>query len=238
VAPFIGWRGIMAVCAAAAALSCAVLVLEARGKPGAPPGPRPQAAEVIRRYAAILRLPAARPLYIGVFLEGIAVFGVFPFLAVLLAAPGGSGAAEAGLAVAAFGLGGFGYTMAAPLLLKRLGQGRMMRLAGLLAALGLAAIAAADQRLALGAAGAFALGCGFFMLHNSIQVRVTEVAPQARGSAVALHAFCFFMGQSVGPAVYGTGLSLAGPGAMLAVGAAGILAIGAWLGGIRPATRA
>ncbi|MBO1079901.1 MFS transporter [Roseomonas haemaphysalidis] len=238
VAPFVGWRGVLGVCAAAAALSFAVLVAEARGKPAPPPGPRPLPGEVVRRYAAILSLPAARPLYLGVFGEGIAVFGVFPFLAVLLGRPGGSGAAEAGLAVAAFGLGGFGYTMAAPLLLRHLGQGRMMQLAGVLAALGLAVIAAAGGWLAAGAAGALLLGLGFFMLHNSIQVRVTEVAPQARGSAVALHAFCFFMGQSLGPAVYGSGLALAGRGGMLAAGAVGIALIGAWLGGMRQPARA
>jgi predicted MFS family arabinose efflux permease len=237
VAPLIGWRGIMAVCATAAALSFVVLVIEARGQPRPPPGPRPQFGEVVRRYASILRLPAARPLYIGVFLEGLAVFGVFPFLAVLLGRPGGSGAAEAGMAVAAFGLGGFGYTMAAPVLLRRLGQGRMMQLAGAIAATGLGGIAASAGHPAAGIAGAFAVGLGFFMLHNSIQVRVTEVAPQARGSAVALHAFCFFMGQSLGPALYGTGLGMAGRGATLAAGAVGVLAIGAWLGSMKPAAR-
>ncbi len=36
------------------------------------------------------------------------------------------------------------------------------------------------------------------MLHNSFQTQVTEVAPQARGSAVALHAFSFFSGQQSG----------------------------------------
>ena len=39
------------------------------------------------------------------------------------------------------------------------------------------------------------LGLGMFMIHNSIQTRVTEVAPHARGTAVALHGFHFFLGQ-------------------------------------------
>ncbi|MFC7553769.1 hypothetical protein ACFQU7_18340 [Pseudoroseomonas wenyumeiae] len=91
----------------------------------------------------------------------------------------------------AFGLGGFGYTLLAPLLLRHLGQGRMMQSAGASAALGLCGIAAAPLGAVWPLLGALLLGLGYFMLHNSIQVRVTEVAPQARGSAVALHAFCF-----------------------------------------------
>jgi predicted MFS family arabinose efflux permease len=237
VAAQIGWRGVMGLCAAAAALSFLVLVAEARGKPRPPPGPRPRAADVLRRYGGILRNPAARPLFIGVFLEGMAVFGVFPFFSVLLAQGGAPGTTRAGLAVGAFGLGGFGYTLLAPLLLRRLGQGRMMQLAGVLAALGLAGIAAMPQGTSLPLLGAFLLGLGFFMLHNSIQVRVTEVAPQARGSAVALHAFCFFLGQSLGPAVYGSGINGLGPAMALGLGALGILGVGAWLGMLRQPTR-
>ncbi len=48
------------------------------------------------------------------------------------------------------------------------------------------------------------LGFGFFLLHNSVQTEVTELAPSARASAFSLHAFSFFMGQALGPIVYGT----------------------------------
>jgi len=54
------------------------------------------------------------------------------------------------------------------------------------------------------------LGLGMFMIHNSIQTRVTEVAPHARGTAVALHAFHFYLGQTAGPAVFGYMLRYAG----------------------------
>jgi predicted MFS family arabinose efflux permease len=237
VASSIGWRGVMGLCGAAAALSCLVLLAEGRGQPRPAPGPRPRLAEVLRRYGAILRTPAARPLFAGVFLEGMAVFGVFPFLAVLLAPEGLPGTARAGLAVGAFGLGGFGYALLAPLLLRHLGQGRMMQLAGGVAALGLLGIAAMPLGIAWPLLGGFCLGLGFFMLHNSIQVRVTEVAPLARGSAVALHAFCFFLGQSLGPALYGGGINGLGPAPMLGAGAVGILLIGVWLGALRPPAR-
>ena len=36
------------------------------------------------------------------------------------------------------------------------------------------------------------------MIHNAIQTRATELSQQFRGSAVSLHAFSFFTGQSLG----------------------------------------
>ena len=39
-----------------------------------------------------------------------------------------------------------------------------------------------------------------------IQIYASELAPAARGSAMALHSFFFFLGQAVGPIVYGVGL--------------------------------
>jgi predicted MFS family arabinose efflux permease len=41
-------------------------------------------------------------------------------------------------------------------------------------------------------------GLGFYMLHNTLQTNATQMAPQARGLAVACFATFFFMGQSVG----------------------------------------
>ncbi|MDQ1081202.1 MFS transporter [Pseudoroseomonas cervicalis] len=229
VSPWIGWRGVMGICALMAALSAAVVALDARRTPGtAPPGRLPGLAEVLRRYGGILRNRAAQPLFIGVLLEGMLVFGPFPFFSELLGSDG-HGTRNAGLAVAGFGLGGFGYTLLAPLLLRRLGQARMMRLAGACVLAGLASLAAAASDPRIGIAGALLIGLGFFMLHNSIQTRVTEVAPGARGSAVALHAFCYFLGQAVGPALFGLGQASAGTGPALLGSGLGVLAIAFWL---------
>jgi predicted MFS family arabinose efflux permease len=42
------------------------------------------------------------------------------------------------------------------------------------------------------------IGVGFYMMHNTLQVTATQMAPAARGSAVSLFALCLFTGQSVG----------------------------------------
>ncbi len=224
----IGWRGVMLLCAglsAAAALVMLAVPLSRMPEPRA----RFDAARAIRRYRGILSLPQARLLYGAVAVEGMLVFGTFPYFAPMLEARGLGGSlgatAEAGMTVAAFGLGGVVYAMVARRLLARLGQGRMVVLGAGLAALALVAFGLAPAVAVFILAG-LALGTGFYMIHNSIQTRVTELAPEARGSAVALHAFHFFIGQSLGPVVMGVAMAGIGVAPALALAAVAILALG------------
>ena len=71
-----------------------------------------------------------------------------------------------------------------------------------------------------------AFGFGFYMLHAVIQIYASELAPAARGSALALHSFFYFLGQSVGPIVYGIGLATVGISPVLLVGAGVLAAVG------------
>ena len=41
-------------------------------------------------------------------------------------------------------------------------------------------------------------GFGFYALHNTLQTNATQMAPKARGTAVALFACSLFFGQSIG----------------------------------------
>ncbi|HEU6442467.1 MAG TPA: MFS transporter, partial [Microvirga sp.] len=70
------------------------------------------------------------------------------------------------------------------------------------------------------------MGLGFYMLHNTFQAQVTEVAPEARASAVALHAFSFFCGQALGVVLMGFGLRHIGLTASTATAALIILGVG------------
>jgi predicted MFS family arabinose efflux permease len=38
-------------------------------------------------------------------------------------------------------------------------------------------------------------------MHNTLQTRATQMAPQARGTAMSLFAACFFIGQATGVAL-------------------------------------
>lgn len=235
---FVDWRGIIAGGAGAVLLMGLVLWLDLRREPDGPPA-RLDAGSAARRYREIIRLRQARRFYSAVATEGLFVFGLFPYLAALIAGWGLGGAAQAGFAIGAFGVSGIAYTFLAGPLLAHLGLPAMQRLAGGLAALGFLAIASAGWATPLGVVpvilGMFAIGLGYFIMHNSLQMRVTEIAPRARGSAVALHAFSFFVGQSLGPLLFGTLLAGLGPSPALLVGGAAMLALGLLLSRVMPA---
>ncbi|ACA20176.1 major facilitator superfamily MFS_1 [Methylobacterium sp. 4-46] len=220
----IGWRGVFALSALVALSGCgAVLLGFARALRA--PGGRFALGPAARRYRAILANPRARVLFGAVFVEAIAVFGIFPHLAHLIEARGEGGPREAGLVLAGFAAGGLAYSLLVGLLLRLLGQTRMLMAGGAIAggALLTVGLAGAWQ---VDAAALVALGLGFYMLHNTYQVQVTEVAPEARASAVALHAFSFFCGQALGVAVLGAGLTALGQFGALASCAALILGLG------------
>jgi predicted MFS family arabinose efflux permease len=81
------------------------------------------------------------------------------------------------------------------------------------------------------------IGLGFYMLHNTLQTRATEMAPRVRGSAVSFFAFCLFLGQASGVAAVGAGVERFGYRPMLLAAGLGILLLSAWfrarLAGVR-----
>lgn len=232
VAAVAGWRGMLVLCAIAAVVGFVALLAAARG--AAPEAiTRYNPVVAARRYRSILQNPQAIPLYVTVAIEGGLVFGSFPFIAPLMIARGIGGTTEAGLAIGAFGIGGLAYAAMARPLLTRFGPAQVVRLGGILGFLALAGMAVAPA-LAVAVLAGFLLGMAFYMIHNAIQVRATELAPQFRGSAVSLHAFSFFTGQSLGPVAFGLGAASIGLGASL--GLAAVLLLGlAWLLARRPA---
>lgn len=49
------------------------------------------------------------------------------------------------------------------------------------------------------------------MLHNTLQINATQMAPERRGAAVAAFAASFFIGQYVGIAIDGALLAVSAP---------------------------
>lgn len=172
-------------------------------------------AEAIRGYRLVFANPRAYVCFGTVMAEGIALFGVTPYIADLLGRAGTGGAKEAGLAIGAIGAGGLAYTLIVPLLMRVLGRTTTMALGGLLGAAG--PLALALGLTAAGVVAGFAIsGLGYMMLHNSIQNESVELAPTARSSAYSMHAFFFFTGHSLGPVLVGLLIARAGPAATLA----------------------
>ncbi|WP_336490328.1 MFS transporter [Methylobacterium nigriterrae] len=220
----IGWQGVFAITACVGALGCGAALLGFERKAG-PPRRAPNFREAIARYRSIIANPRARVLFTAVFIEAITIFGIFPHLAPLIEARGEGGPREAGLALAGFAVGGLLYSALVGLLLRVLGQSRMLIVGGAICSGALLVVGSAGRWQVDGAA-LLAMGLGFYMLHNTFQVQVTEVAPGARASAVALHAFSFFCGQALGVAILGAALQGIGQFASLAACAAVMLTLG------------
>jgi predicted MFS family arabinose efflux permease len=70
------------------------------------------------------------------------------------------------------------------------------------------------------------LGLGFYTMHASIQMQATELSHTARGAAMSLHAFFFFVGHASGPVLYGLGFVSLGSAVTLALAAMIAMAIG------------
>jgi predicted MFS family arabinose efflux permease len=110
-------------------------------------------------------------------------------------------------------------------MLKRLGLRWMFMAGGIVAGSAFLVVGiGGDWRLDLVAL--LVMGLGFYTIHNSFQTQVTEIAPQARASAVALHAFSFFVGQAIGVVLVGLGLRGVGLFATMALCGFGILGAG------------
>ena len=156
-------------------------------------------------YGRVLANPKAPWLIGGVAVEGVLFYGLFPYMGELLLAtahPSGSIARVTGLVLGAFGIGGLLYAASVRAMLRVFGMRRMC-LIGSSAAAACYAVLAIAPTWWLAALAMFIAGISFYMLHNSMQTEATELAPSARGSAVALFACGFFIGQGVGPLVFG-----------------------------------
>jgi predicted MFS family arabinose efflux permease len=230
MADWVGWRGALAVTALAALLAVVGVFAGLPAEAVRRERSRFSVADAIGRYRLVFANPRSLVCFGTVFVEGLAIYGVLPFVPELLQARGGGTATQAGFVIAGLGLGGMAFSASVSLLLRRFPVYLLMRAGGLLGGLGLAGLAAAPDWLTMLACFT-ALGFGFFMLHNSLQNRATELAPTARGSAIALHAFFFFLGQALAPPAFGARLHPLGAAPALLASAV-ILALGGVAAGL------
>jgi predicted MFS family arabinose efflux permease len=197
-AEYMSWR-IVFILYAGLALAIAVALHRLPKQPsGAPADFTLQA--ILARYSGIMVRPKTRIVITIVFVEGALFFGLLSFIPPYLAEIHHFGAREIGLVVAAYGGGAVVFTFVVGWLVTTLGPYRMIAAGGLCGA-------TATALLAIGASLwvfmllAMALGFSFYLAHNGLQARATELAPEARGSAVAIFACALFLGNAAGPVV-------------------------------------
>jgi predicted MFS family arabinose efflux permease len=223
-----GWRASFLVLGSAAA--AITLVFALRTGPALWRGPAgPGRGAGLGGFLRLVERPAPRRLMLAAALDGMLLFGgAFPFIASLLIQDFGLSAAQAGLVVAGFGLGSLVYTRAAPWLVRRFGERRLVAWGGAGLALCLVAIGLAPHWSVVAAAQGV-IGLAFFALHGVLQARATEALPEARGTAVAGFAMALFLGQSIGAVLFSTLIVAAGFGPAFIVSGIGSLALGLWI---------
>jgi YNFM family putative membrane transporter len=179
---------------------------------------------LVSQYGSMLRRPNA-PLVLGtVLLEGLFVFGGLAYLASSLTDRFGINYAYAGLMVAGFGAGGLIYSVSVKRLVGRIGELGILLLGGSL-------LGAAFVSIGIMPAWYWfiplvvLLGMGYYTMHGTLQTRATELAPEARGTAVSLFAFFFFMGQATGPQLLGAILKSRGYGPAFVTAGVGLFTL-------------
>ena len=197
IGDWLGWRSVFWVLAALYLAAGGALLAVMRARPDlARPGERAEGS-MVGQMVGVLRRRWALTVIIVVALEGGTFWGAFTFVGADLHQRFGLGFAAIGLAVAAFGAGGFLYVMVAHHLVRLLGERGLCLWGG--AGLGLAFAAMALAPSAEVEFAAIVLsGVSFYMFHNTLQTHGTQMAPEARGAGMALFALCLFLGQAIG----------------------------------------
>jgi predicted MFS family arabinose efflux permease len=223
IGDFLGWRGVLAVLGALVIVASVAVAAGFRGN-ALTRAPRTSLSALRHGYRTIFSNPNA-VCYAAVFVEGCCVLGLFPYLAAFLFELGETSLSIAGIVIAGFAVGGLFYTLSVSRFLPRLGVNGMMVAGATLVGLQLTVIAFGPgwkfQFLSL-----VFMGWGFYMIHGCMQVFASELSVEARATALSLHSFFFFMGQTIGPIAYGFGLQHAGKVPTLLTAATVMIALG------------
>jgi predicted MFS family arabinose efflux permease len=193
----LGWRSAFVLLAAMFTLA-AVLLWRARQKSPAPAATQPPSLIAsFRLTGQLLGTPRVRLILTVTAAEGALVFGAMAFMPTHLHQQFGLSVVAAGSVMMLYGVGGLLYSQMARRWLAWLGERGLVRTGAALVAVGLLVLAWGSG-VWLGMLACLMTGLGFYMLHNTLQVQATQMAPAARGSAVTLFACSLFFGQSTG----------------------------------------
>jgi predicted MFS family arabinose efflux permease len=224
IGDFLGWRGVLAVLGLLVIVASVAVTMGFRGA-ALTQAPAKMSLGALRHgYRTIFANPNVI-CYGAVFIEGCCVLGLFPYVAAFLFELGETRLSIAGIVIAGFAVGGLFYTLTVSRFLPRLGVKGMMIAGATLVGLQLAAVAFGPS-WQIQAVSFLFMGWGFYMIHGCLQVFASELSVEARATALSLHSFFFFMGQTIGPIAYGFGIQNIGKAPTLLAGAVVMVALG------------
>ncbi len=226
LAEFVSWRQVFDVMAAVfMAVSAVLLVTDRRSRRHT--APATVHAGVLHAYAGVLRDRWVRTVMLTVYLEGALFYGAFAFTGAYLQERFDLSYLLIGTLLAGFGLGGVIYSVQVRRLLAMLGETGFVKTGGVLLLASFLALPLLPWWQATIPVFIVA-GFAFYMFHNTLQTRATEMAPKARGTAIAVFAFSLFMGQASGVAFCGLVIRWLGYDWAFVITGAGLLALGLW----------
>ena len=195
----VGWRGAFVVLAAMFGVAAVLLLrrLRLQNKSQMQSVSAPGLRAAFRLTGQLLGIPRVRWILTVTAAEGALVFGAMAFMPTHLHQQFGLSVVAAGSVMMVYGVGGLLYSQMARRWLAWLGERGLVRTGAALVAVGLLVLAWGSG-VWLGMLACLMTGLGFYMLHNTLQVQATQMAPAARGSAVTLFACSLFFGQSTG----------------------------------------
>ena len=221
---WLGWRAAFAGLGCVFLLVSSILFLRTSASwgPSAPGRFNP-----LLIHTRLLSRPAVRWLAgIGIA-ETFLFFGAYVFLSAYFKLRFDLSFTTIGLILAGYGVGGLLYSSTVRWLV-RLGERGLVTAGGTLGC-ALFILVVRVPHWAYAIPCTIGLGLAFYLIHNTVQTRATEIAPDARGSAVALYASAWATGQALGVAAMGLAASVFGYAPMIAVFGLGFGVLGLWL---------
>jgi predicted MFS family arabinose efflux permease len=172
--------------------------------------PKTQTPEhFLRTYQEILRVPWVRTILLVVFLEGALFYGSFAYVGAWLKETFNLSYLMIGALLTGFGIGGLSYSLLVRRLLRRLSEPGFALGAALVLLLFYECLPFSPLWQLTGPLCAIG-GFGFYMLHNTLQTKATEMYPRARGTAISAFALSLFCGQALGVALFGRAIAAFG----------------------------
>jgi predicted MFS family arabinose efflux permease len=219
-----GWRGAFVTLAVGYAVVTVLLVRHLRAAAAvAAPAVTGHFLDGLR---VVVSTKWARWVLAAAFAEGVLLIGPAAYLPAYLHQRFRLSLTLVSALLALNAVGGLIYAMSAKMLVKRLGQRRMVQVGGAMVGVGYLAFLLSPWSWTAGPV-ALAVGIGTYLFHNTLQTHATQMAPTVRGSAVAIFAFCLFTGQAVGATLSGLAFDYGGPAWLLLPAAVGVPSV-AW----------
>ena len=209
----LGWRGAFATMGAGYTVLFVLLLVRLRAMNAA----AQHAAErrpLLRQWQAVLGSAWSRKVLAAAFVEGVFLLGPLAYMPSLVQQRFGLPLSTASAMIALYAAGGLAYALTARRIVRTWGERRMVLAGGWIMGAGELLWLLSPMSWTV-APVALAIGFGTYLYHNTLQTHATQMTPSARGTAVALFAFCLFFGQAVGVTVAGAAFDHLGPTAML-----------------------